>query len=1198
MPSPAPKFRSHIEILEARVVPVVFVITGANLDLFRLSGGEFLEAVGDPVAAQAAGATRAVSLVAKDTLLFDGDGLASTTSDRLTLATLNAGRATIFLTDELGPDDLQFDPGEISGIAMGNGAKLSVQTDVNGTIATVLTAAGNFTPNTLQDASIAGLTVAGRVLGDILAGGSISNVTIGSGLYVALDDSVRSLRTGTATQPAADPAAFDPEPADYGARGDMISSQPSFEFNFDDGVTKAGGNISNVKLATGAGAVIAGVGEFNLLGKGGAGGSLTNVRLGQVYGSLIVSGGNGGPGIFLEQNGQIFGVGTGGAGGSIAGFSATVQGSLMDAVTVVSGLGGDSQSKAGGAGGGISGAKINVVTDIGQVFVLSGRGGAATERGAAGGAGGAITGSSISTIGSIGSLSPSGERMGGDFVIAAGRGGHGYIEDGQPPLAFGEANGGVGGTISATTVAAAGAGARLGALSVTAGDGGAGAFFPNSPARGGAGGSLLGVAVRATAFAGLAPVPEGGAQAPDRVQVNAGQGGSALRGGGAGGSLSGVTLDILGGGAAYAEVFMAAGRGGELPNLVGEPGAPQPASGVAGAGGSIRSSSVRVHDFRGGTRVGAGDGGSAAGTGTGGAGGAMSGLIFEGTGVLGAVQVTTGFGGFSGESGIGSNGGAGGAIVSSRVEVLGSAATVVVAAGTGAPGAGGAGKGGAGGAITGLSVTAAATESVLVRAGNAGAGPAGGGAGGSISASSFAGENVVENFGIVAGTGGAALPGSSLSAAGGAGGAIAGVTVRATQVGGDLFLVGGPGGDSRNTAAAAGGALSKVTAAIHGSAASLSLESGRGGTVLAGNGSGGAGGALNGAITNPGNTGAARMVTGNGGDGRGTGSGGASGALAAGAITVRGSLFQWAAATGDGGDGVAGGASGAITGFRFVSDTDVFSAGRVVTGVGGSGTRGGVSGAVSKLSYHSLAGQLYVNTGEGGGGVTAGGAAGSIGLSSTALGALDVAAGRGGAAPGGTGAAGGSIAGISVGAVGGQVHRIAAGDGGNGSVPGRGGSIASVVLAGDLGDFGAPFEVRNEVSTVAVPSQGGLIAGQGGANLGGGAPGQNGSISKVTAERIATIIAGRPTPNGATALNAVYSLTGIKARVIGADFLDSGAADPSGTGSGEFNFLDGNGDGNYTLGAGDTLLDGIVLARLAQDLAALPVRPLRGIAHL
>jgi hypothetical protein len=165
---------------------------------------------------------------------------------------------------------------------------------------------------------------------------------------------------------------------------------------------------------------------------------------------------------------------------------------------------------------------------------------------------------------------------------------------------------------------------------------------------------------------------------------------------------------------------------------------------------------------------------------------------------------------------------------------------------------------------------------------------------------------------------------------------------------------------------------------------------------------------------------------------------------------------------------------------------------------------------------------------------------------------------------------------VNITAVGKFVRWILAGNGG--ALGGNGGSISNVHVAGDIGDFSSSF---NQVKPGFDTGMGGLIAGQAGT----GGTAINGSISFVTATRIAAILAGRPAANNITSANAVRSLTLINAQIIGADVNHNEI----------FDFTDA-GPSGFNLGDGDTAIDGFVLVKHASNLAALPVAPLKGIS--
>jgi hypothetical protein len=104
---------------------------------------------------------------------------------------------------------------------------------------------------------------------------------------------------------------------------------------------------------------------------------------------------------------------------------------------------------------------------------------------------------------------------------------------------------------------------------------------------------------------------------------------------------------------------------------------------------------------------------------------------------------------------------------------------------------------------------------------------------------------------------------------------------------------------------------------------------------------------------------------------------------------------------------------------------------------------------------------------------------------------------------------------------------------------------------------------------------GGLVAGQGGGQASGAASNSvgNGNISDVTATRIAAIIAGQSGgTNMSETLNAVASLSTIKAKVIGDDFFFSGTVEDTSGKTWSFPDTDPT-----------ALADGIVIATAISD---------------
>ena len=156
--------------------------------------------IASEIAAQTTtGATKAVLLNAGDALVFDQNDNHIRDAQERVLVSATAGKAIVFLSDGFGPTAGAFDQNEVSGLSVSNSFRGVVHTDVNGSITTTIDSAGQFTPTTLQNASIAGLTVDGRVFGDLIAGKNISNVRIGSGLFTSTaEQSVSDILLGTA----------------------------------------------------------------------------------------------------------------------------------------------------------------------------------------------------------------------------------------------------------------------------------------------------------------------------------------------------------------------------------------------------------------------------------------------------------------------------------------------------------------------------------------------------------------------------------------------------------------------------------------------------------------------------------------------------------------------------------------------------------------------------------------------------------------------------------------------------------------------------------------------------------------------------------------------------------------------------------------------------------------------------------------
>jgi hypothetical protein len=109
------------------------------------------------------------------------------------------------------------------------------------------------------------------------------------------------------------------------------------------------------------------------------------------------------------------------------------------------------------------------------------------------------------------------------------------------------------------------------------------------------------------------------------------------------------------------------------------------------------------------------------------------------------------------------------------------------------------------------------------------------------------------------------------------------------------------------------------------------------------------------------------------------------------------------------------------------------------------------------------------------------------------------------------------------------VRSIEAGNGGAGVIGGAGGSVNTVTVAGDIGDYSAAFGFTPT-------GMGGLSSGIRGDGVGNA---QNGLVSNITADRIAAVVAGGGYQNA----DAVSSISLIHTSSIGADINGNGVFD-------------------------------------------------------
>ena len=331
------------------------------------------------------------------------------------------------------------------------------------------------------------------------------------------------------------------------------------------------------------------------------------------------------------------------------------------------------------------------------------------------------------------------------------------------------------------------------------------------------------------------------------------------------------------------------------------------------------------------------------------------------------------------------------------------------------------------------------------------------------------------------------------------------------------------------------------------------------------NGAGGAGGSIKlSSVVVPGNAG---ITAGHGGSGGAAGAAGAGGSMTGaangdGALSAIGSAFLIAGDAGAAGvkpgaggsislaniqafsditfmagNGTAGGAGGSITssGFSgpYQSDAFVPSSGNIVVqaGTGGvSATKGGgAGGSISGLTGFVSDGSAdfsktfttRLTAGAGGGGISKGGAGGSVkSVNIFGGGGFNVdfymdAGDAGNASTAKKGATGGSISNIGVGtetssdpafalASSTNFHHLSAGNGGNSASGkgGLGGSVTGVHVNGAIGartgkDFG--FDLGG---------MGGISAGAGGTGSSSTAHGLAGNVTDISADAIASIVAG------------------------------------------------------------------------------------------
>lgn len=706
--------------------------------------------------------------------------------------------------------------------------------------------------------------------------------------------------------------------------------------------------------------------------------------------------------------------------------------------------------------------------------------------------------------------------------------------------------------------------------------GGNGATGAGATGQGGLGGAVRGLSV-ASSYSGL-----GG------ISIQAGAGGDGHLAG-AGGAISSARFDYST--ASHLAVIGKAGAGG-----AGNLGT----NAIGGVGGSVTSVTVKALSTHGRAEFWAGNGGVGQGTGDGrgGAGGNVSKYTLTSLGGDEAPYLRAG----SGASSIGNApGGAGGAVSSVKVktgDIIGNSNGGLYIYG-GDSGWSNGGPGGAAGSIKNLNITMGSLGhgEIYIYGGDGGRAGGHGGDGGSVSNVVLKAGSLPNSCYIGAGTGGNGnyYSGDPTGKTGGNGGSIQNVKVDLADIAGDTEFGGGDGGAGNGGALGGrGGSVKGLTMNFHGTVPNdIDIVGGRGGAGT-NDGPSGAGGDVRGVRLNKlgGTPDDITIHAGKGGDiylGPNA-SGGNAGDLFDIKVTAAVPLARLE--IGGHADGASAGANGTLGGDGSSLSKITVSApdAPFVNGVFLNATRGGdalgaaghggAAGSISGVVLDVPGSLVRINadptstTGKGGAGGSGagaiGGAGGSVSGISGKVGTLVVQA-LGGGSSGEIGGDGGDVTKITLTQTDALIREVRAGDGGNGTAPGHGGSISAITTRGDIGDFAAPAFNTDILSNMAM---GGLFAGQS------PTPSLNGSVTGISAARIAAILAGTPAANALTAANAASSITKIKATAIGAD-----------RGAAGFDFTDNDGDMEFELGDGDTALDGLVIVRAGSGV--FPVDPLK-----
>lgn len=690
------------EPLESRIAPAFFFLNLSGVMLAK--GGALMPSVA--LDAVEAGSASAYHFKAGDSVIGDlnNDGIWQKSEESLLLRVMK-GAAIAFFAAPAG------DIPVMTGLAVGDG--FSGAASLEGTVATLVDAMGNFTPSEWQHARIAKLILKGGPGGDLLAGSGIKNVTVLPADERLSNTSIDSVRVGSAVD---------------GVLLSLNGGRKVLDPHFTAPIEKTdGADIKNLRLPYGANEVIAGDGFL-----GGRGGDLSGITFAQLPDELDLIAGNGSEGI-----------GVGGRGGNVSEINMK---SLTDVLTISAGDGADGQGgKRGGAGGKVSAVRAASSPDGGGVTlnITGGAGGdgsydsMAVVRGktkalwSGGGAGGHIRGILIDAPQTFSSISLTGGDGGeGAFRAKAGAGGDvsavKVAKVVRPLSGLGLASVGLDGVGTGTSTLSI----AVNMFTVSAGNGGSGdsaGAVADVASAGGRGGDVsrlnfIGPVGMLTLKAGVGGDGDGrgvGAHGGDvrgvfgvlirQVGFRAGDGGDGVSGG-AGGNIFSAKF-------AHANFLVAqAGTGGAGSELAG------------GDGGELRDIRGKLDDS---PSLFGGVGGI--GITRGGEGGEVSHIVFSvsgsGNGMGGVIAAADG-----GDAGAGGIAGSGGALRDIRIFVKGALTQLPIFAGNGGNAGDVEGKAGAGGVIAGLLLNIENGD-IQVAAGNAGMvgrNAAGGGIGVSI----------------------------------------------------------------------------------------------------------------------------------------------------------------------------------------------------------------------------------------------------------------------------------------------------------------------------------------------------------------------------------------------------------------------------------------------------------------------------------